>query len=61
LCIAGSSVAGCEPPVAAVDELAAGFFGLDGLGRDACWLLGFLGLLLILIFRFRAAARRAGN
>jgi hypothetical protein len=68
LCIAGGSVAGRDSPVPAVplvpavNELAAGFFLLGGvLGRDVCWLLGFLGLLLILIFRFCAFARRAGN
>jgi len=63
LCIVGSSVADPDLPVAAVRDfaeaadagLAAVFFGLAGFGRDACWLLGFFGLLLISISRFRAA------
>jgi hypothetical protein len=61
LCIAGNGAAGCDPPDAVEEEPAAAFFGLAGLGREARWLLGFLGLLLMSIFRFCVSARRAGN
>jgi hypothetical protein len=57
LCIFGNSSSGREPPAEAAAgagfDLAveAAFFGLFGLGREACWALGFLGRLLIRTFQ----------